>query len=157
MIWDLFLLLMCLLWRPCKLRQTQIYDLSFPLTSNPIISFQRRLRSSSITTTLSVATPSSPHHGMTPPPLPIREENRERERERERERVINHLWVWILFWVCGGFSKFFCLKIDIFKFCSVLVCQENSRIFEKVAIIFFSQSSKWKNNFFFIFYFFELN
>ena len=55
------------------------------------------------------------------------------------------------------FYIIFCLKIDIFKFCGVLVCQENSRIFEKVAIIFFSQSSKWKNNFFFIFYFFELN
>ena len=114
MIWDLFLLLMCLLWRPCKLRQTQIYDLSFPLTSNPIISFQRRLRSSSITTTLSVATPSSPHHGMTPPPLPIREENRKRERERERERESYQSFVSLDF-VLGlwGVFKIFFLKFFV--------------------------------------------
>ena len=81
----LILLLLCLLWRPCRLRQTQIYDLSLPPTSNPISSFQRRLRSSSTTTTLSVATPSSPYHGMTPPPLPIRKEKRKGELERERD------------------------------------------------------------------------
>ena len=31
----------------------------------------------------------------------------------------------------------FCLKIDIFIFCDVFVCQESSTIFEKVAINFF--------------------
>ena len=56
-----------------------------------------------MTITPFVATPSSPHRGMTQPPLPVREEKRagelERERselafeerERERERVMNHL------------------------------------------------------------------
>ena len=94
---------------------------------------------------------------MTPPPLPIREENRERERERERELSIICEFGFC-FGFMGGFQFFFyiifCLKIDIFKFCGVLVCQENSRKFEKVAINFFSQSSKLKNNFLFSFFIF---
>ena len=65
-----------------------------------------------------------------------------RERERALERVMN---LWIFFLGLWGFQIFFfffeililCLKIDIFIFCDVFVCQESSTIFEKVAINFF--------------------
>ena len=55
-----------------------------------------------------------------------------------------NLWIFFFFGFVGGFQMFFflililCLKIDIFKFCDVFVCQESSTIFEKVAINFFS-------------------
>ena len=40
-----------------------------------------------MTITPFVATPSSPHRGMTQPPLPVREEKRAGELERERSEL----------------------------------------------------------------------
>ena len=64
-----------------------------------------------MTITPFVATSSSPHRGMTQPPLPVREEKRagelERERselafeERERERTLERVIVFFVFVVCS--------------------------------------------------------
>ena len=124
-------------------KQTQIYDLSLPLTSNPIGSLQRKLRSSPSTTTRSIHCYSFLSSSWDDSTTTTSKRGKERgwvrerdlnlllkeERERALERVMN-LWIFF-FWVYGGFSNVFffflililCLKIDIFIFCDVFVCQ----------------------------------
>ena len=76
-----------------------------------------------MTITPFVATPSSPHRGMTQPPLPVREEKRagelererselafeERERERERESYESFVSLDFVLSLWGGFQMFFFL------------------------------------------------
>ena len=136
-------------------KQTQIYDLSLPLTSNPIGSLQRKLRSSTSTTTQSIRRysflSSSWDDSTTTTSKRGKERGWVRERDlnlllkRERESAWESYESLDFFFGSMGFSNFFfffeililCLKIDIFIFCDVFVCQVSSTIFEKVAINFF--------------------
>ena len=141
-------------------KQTQIYDLSLPLTSNPIGSLQRKLRSSPSTTTRSIrrysflssswddsTTTTTSKRGKERGWVRERDLNLLLKRERERESAWeSYESLDFFFGSMGGFQMFFffffeililCLKIDIIIFCDVFVCQVSSTIFEKVAINFF--------------------